>query len=291
MLSILIPVYNYDATTLVKEIHRQAIANNITFEIRLYDDGSTIEVEKNKTITDWEYCIYKAIPKNIGRSAIRNLLASEATYNHLLFIDSGTFPKSADFIKNYIDNLNHKVCTGGMVCLPQKPKKPYVLRWLYTKKREMAFDTQINKNVVCSSNFLIQKDVFSSIKFDESLKKYGCEDVIFFDAIDKKGITIHQIDNSVIHDATDDARTFIRKTEDALENLSFLIKEGKISESRYKVTSMYASLNKFKLDKFVGLLFSGVKSLLMLNFRSSYPSIIAYDFYRLGYYCRLKNKK
>lgn len=291
MLSILIPVYNYDATLLVNEILKQALLCNIEFEIRLYDDGSSEYLEKNKKLNKLDHCSVKALPKNIGRSAIRNLLASDAIYEHLLFIDSGTFPKRDNFIKKYLEQFDNFLVTGGMVCLPVKPKKPYTLRWMYTKKREMVKDQNPSKNVVCSSNFLIQKSLFDQVKFDETLKKYGCEDVVFFDAILKKGISIHHIDNPVIHDAQDDTTTFLRKTEHAIENLIYLTNTGKLGKDSYQVSSIYYKLKKIKLDKVIVLIFKLTKNLLILNFNSSYPSILGYDFYRLGYFCLINNKE
>ena len=40
MLSVLIPTYNYNAVSLVKELHKQLLDSNIVFEIICIDDGS-----------------------------------------------------------------------------------------------------------------------------------------------------------------------------------------------------------------------------------------------------------
>ncbi|KAA1247205.1 glycosyltransferase family A protein [Aquimarina sp. RZ0] len=292
MLSILIPVYNYNAFPLIKEIHRQALSCSINFEIIVFDDGSHTYIDQNNAINNLSYCKFNSLDQNIGRSAIRNLLASEATYNTLLFIDSGTFPENRKFIQSYLDNIQHPVVTGGMTCLKKPPKKPFKLRWMYTKKRESTPVNHSKKHaVICSSNFLIQKEVFEVNKFDESLKKYGCEDVIFFDTIYNKGITIHHIDNPVIHDARDDATAFIKKTECAIENLIELINTKKLPKNRYKVSDIYYKINKIGLDKVVFFVFKKTRNLLKKNLNSSYPLILCYDFYRLGYFCLKKNKK
>ncbi|WP_298320031.1 glycosyltransferase [uncultured Aquimarina sp.] len=291
MLSILIPVYNYNVIPLIKEVHKQASLCNIPFEILVLDDQSEFHSEENNVINNIPGCTFKKLSKNIGRSAIRNLLASTALYDFLLFIDAGTFPKNKSFIRTYLDNIDQKVVTGGMTYLKEPPKKPFKLRWVYTKKRESVLKNQENKRpVVCSSNFLIHKEIFKIIKFDESLQRYGCEDVVFFDTIAKKGIPITYIDNPVIHDANDDAETFIKKTEFAIENLIELINTNKLEYDRYKVSSLYYKLNKIKVDKVISLIFRISKNLLKRNFNSSYPSILCYDFYRLGYFCLTKNK-
>jgi len=291
MLSILIPVFNYNVTPLVEEILQQVLSCAIPFEILVFDDGSNTVNKKNEEISKLQNCTFKKLPKNIGRSAIRNLLASEARYNHLLFIDAGTIPKHKNFIGRYIENIHHKIVTGGMTHQKQPPKKPFKLRWLYTKKRESVLqDRHAKRVIVCSSNFLIQKNIFELVKFDESIQKYGCEDVVFFDTIIENNFDILHIDNPVIHDACDDAETFIRKTEYAIENLIELIDTQKLSYDRYMVSSLFYKINKFKIDKVVSMIFKISRNLLKKNFNSSYPSILCYDFYRLGYFCFIKNK-
>ncbi len=292
MLSILIPVYNYDAFLLVKEIHSQVVKTTTIFEILVFDDASEQYLEENKAIHKLSYCTYIQLPENIGRSAIRNLLASKATYDFLLFIDAGTFPLKKNFIKTYLENIDQKVVTGGMTYKKERPEKPYTLRWLYTKEREsLPEKQQRNRPIICSSNFLIQKEVFNTITFDESLKKYGCEDVIFFDMVVKEGILIKHIDNPVIHDANDDANTFIKKTENAIDNMITLIDTNKMSKNRFKVSSIYYIIHHVRIDKLILFIFKRFKNTLTQNFNSSKPSILYYDFYRLGYFCFVKNKK
>ncbi|MEN3322625.1 glycosyltransferase [Mariniflexile soesokkakense] len=285
MLSILIPTFNYNIVPLVEEIFEQVSKCDIVFEILVYDDGSNSPLNtKNKTINLIENCCFKELPNNIGRSAIRNLLGTNAKYETLLFIDAGTFPKEKDFIENYISINNKELIIGGMTFGEEPVKKPYKLRWLYTKKRET------NKGLH-SSNFLIKKSIFQLNLFNESLKKYGCEDVLFFDNLAKSNVKILKINNPVIHEADDDANTFVKKTEFAIENLIQLIDEGKLSISHYKISKLYMQLSPLGLDKFIYLLFKWLKPLLLKNFNSNYPSILLFDFYRLGYYCFLKNKK
>lgn len=292
MLSILIPVYNYNAITLVQELYKQVSDCNIAFEILVLDDYSNVFFEENDAINKLTGCTYQVLPENIGRSAIRNLLASKATFDHLLFIDAGTFPSQHNFIKKYLKNIHHEVVTGGMTYLPKPPEKPYKLRWVYTKKREAVIKKQNDKRpIVCSSNFLIQKKVFNNVKFDESLTKYGCEDVVFFDTIIQKGFSIEYIENPVIHDANDNAETFITKTEYAIENLIQLINKNKLTYDRYKVSRLYYLLRKIHLDKLIKWGFLTFKGSLTRNLKSSNPSILCYDFYRLGYFCFIKNKE
>ncbi|WP_303316207.1 glycosyltransferase [Flavivirga abyssicola] len=284
MLSVLIPTYKYDILALVKELNTQCVECKIEFEILVYDDGSKSSLNKNNNLINFiDYCHFKELPNNIGRSAIRNLLALNAKYSLLLFVDAGTFPKYNDFIKRYISIKNEKVINGGMTCLEKPPKKPYKFRWLYTKKRE--------HKAFCSSNFLIKKEVFKMNPFDESIKKYGYEDITFFNELLKKNISIHRFNNPVIHNADDDANTFIRKSENAIENLVSLVKEKKMNRSGLDLLKHYSLIEKLGLNSITCFLFKSFKHLLLKNFNSSHPSILLFYFYRLGYFCSLKNKK
>ncbi len=281
MLSILIPTYNHNVYQLVKNLYKQLVECRINFEILTYDDGSNSKENiENLKINGLKNCLFKELPNNLGRSSIRNLLAADANYENLLFIDAGTFPKNDDFIKHYISKAHLNVLSGGMTHLKKKPKKPYKLRWLYTKKRESL--------ALCSSNFFIKKNILNTFSFDESLKNYGYEDVLFFNTLSKNNIRIYRINNPVIHNADDDANTFIKKTELSIKNLIYLIEKDKIETD---LTKIYFNLKKLKLNKLIIEIFKISRPLLFLNFNSSYPSIMLFDFYRLGYFCLLKTKE
>jgi len=283
MLSILIPTYHYNAYPLAKELFQQALKCNINFEILVYDDASKSKLNiENKTINNLYHCTFKELPNNIGRSSIRNLLGTKALYDNLLFVDAGTYPKEKEFIKDYIKYLNTKVVIGGMVSKIKSPKKPFKLRWLYTNKRE--------HKTLCSSNFFIDKHTFLSYPFDESLKKYGYEDVLFFETLNKNNIKCKQIKNPVIHEADDGANAFIKKTEYAIENLIQLLNQGKLDRSQNKTSKVFERLCKLKLNTFIAYLFKLSKSMLKKNFNSNYPSLFLFDLYKLGYFCLLKTK-
>ena len=283
MLSILIPVYNYNITPLVKELYGQVLDCGINFEILVYDDVSTLNISNNKTINQFKNTAFKELPKNIGRSAIRNLLAHDAKYKWLLFLDADTFPENKDFIKQYLSNLNHNIIMGGIAISEKIPKKEYKLRWLFTKKRERKTNS--------SANFVIKKNIFKTFPFDESLKKYGYEDVLFFNTLIKNNEDVYAIKNRVYHNTDDDANAFLKKTENAIENLMHLEKNNKIEKEDSKILQYYSKLETLKLTKFMTHLFQIFRKLLIKNFNSSLPSLFLYDFYRLGYYCLIKNKK
>lgn len=289
MLSILIPAYDYDCTLMVKNLHGQATGLDIPFEILVYEDGSKSALNvNNRNINLLKGCTFKELEENIGRSAIRNLLGRNAKYGHLLFVDAGTYPKKSTFVEDYVQSLPYDMVIGGMTHLEKAPTKPFRLRWLYTKNREANFK---NGKVFCASNFMIKKSVLQKNPFDESLKKYGYEDVVFYNTLKRANITIRYLDNPVIHDSNDDAHGFLLKTQAAIENLRTLIATDKISADDISLAQVAGKLKKAHLNGLVAFLFSRTKSLMIKNFESSRPSLILFDFYRLGYYCSITKNR
>ena len=88
MLSILIPIYNFAVKELVNELSSQAQDLNIAFEILCVDDTSKATyIKLNDGLEKIKGVNYQLNKKNIGRSAIRNLLTDKAQYDYLLFLD------------------------------------------------------------------------------------------------------------------------------------------------------------------------------------------------------------
>src|ERR1035437_2235981 len=106
MLSILIPTYNYNITRLVADLHQQAVDTDVVFEIIVIEDGSTLYVKENNAINELYFCRHIVLDENIGRSAVRNKLADEAKYDHLIFIDCDAEVFSIHFIEKYIAFCN-----------------------------------------------------------------------------------------------------------------------------------------------------------------------------------------
>jgi glycosyltransferase involved in cell wall biosynthesis len=56
MLSILIPIYNFNAVPLVKELQKQCMECDLEFEIICIDDCSTLHQQENQAISSIEKC-------------------------------------------------------------------------------------------------------------------------------------------------------------------------------------------------------------------------------------------
>ena len=185
-LSILIPTKDYVCTRLIKELVKQAMAiQDLSFEVIVADDGSDIQetIEENKAINQFPHCKYIIRETNVGRSTIRNFLASQAIYPYLLFLDSDVYLPTPLFLQQYIDVIDSaSVIYGGIINDNNKSQWKGNLRYKYEKDSENKHDLKHRQaspyRSFCTPNFLINKEVMLNHPFDESIKAYGYEDVI-----------------------------------------------------------------------------------------------------------------
>lgn len=294
MISILIPIYNYNAVPLIKELQKQCMECSIDYEIVCIDDCSSCYKDENITISDLEKCSLLFLDKNSGRSKVRNLLASMAAHQWLLFIDCDTFPKNKFFIASYLKQIEQPSCKatfGGLDYVYTKPRKDQLLRWVYGLKREVKTVAQrwvhpYNTSYV--SNFLIQKSVFASTLFDENITSYGFEDAIFIQSLKTKNVAIDQIENPVYHLNLESSELFLSKTKEALQTLLFLKQSN--SKLETKLLAAFDFVNKVKLTSTIAKIYNRIEPVLEKNLLSEKPSMILFDVYKIGYFCSLNNK-
>lgn len=295
MLSVLIPTYNYNVVSLVSEIQKQCLECEIVFEIIVFDDGSTLFSNENQEINSLSNCHFEVLAKNIGRSAIRNLLAKKALQNWLLLLDCDTFPAQNNFIKNYLSTISlseHRVVFGGIQYKKERPRNEKLLRWVYGTKREalsLKVRNEKPNSRALTSNLLIQKKIFVKNVFDESITKYGYEDLVFLSDLEKKGILVKHIDNTTYHLGLETSLQFLDKTKIALYNLKIITENSSVTLSESKILRAYIFLKLFYLASIISFLFKKTKSKIEYNLLSQNPSLLLFDFYKLGYYCSIKS--
>lgn len=289
MLSILIPTYNYDCYDLVYELHRQATELNIKFEIIVADDCSQIYKEKNKLIQNFSYTTYIELQENIGRSKIRNFLADNAIYPYLLFMDCDAEVYRKDYISKYIKYCKPNCCIIGGTSYDELENNPkYSLRLKYGRQRE-ANNNYLKRFV--PFNFLIHKDLFNKIRFNETILGYGHEDSLFGAQL-KQHTNYTNIDNPLIHKGLDENNIFLQKTETATKNLWILTQNNKykylIQES--SLLQAYYKLKKLHIVNFINILFNITRPILKKQLMSKNPSLFLFDCYKIGYLCHISNK-
>ena len=289
MLSILIPTYNYNIVKLVKDLHQQALEQYIDFEIIVMEDGSSIFLDDNKEIDKLVNCKYIVLDKNIGRSAIRNKLANTANFEHLLFMDCDAEVCSLKFIEKYLGFCNEEcVVIGGTAYDPNEHNPNFSLRLKYGRMREARTALERTKNNFSTFNFLISKSIFNQVRFDENIRGYGHEDMLFGHQIHQLGYEFIQIDNPLIHRGLDDNSTFIRKTEEGTKNLFLLYQTGSYPylTEESKLLRIFSKIKKMGLVGLFALKFDTTKKMFRILLCRKSPSLFLYDFYKILFLCK-----
>lgn len=292
MLSICIAIHNWDVNQLVRDLQAQAAKLDVPYEILLLDDASDYDFQLKNAHLDFEEDVtYLQSYVNLGRSRVRNTLASKAKYEYLLFMDCDTRVSRKDYLKKYVSMIPAQVVSGGYEYKKRRPKKDCVLRWAYGRAREEvpAEKRNIQPNIAFSTfNFLIQKKIFKKVQFDESLQGYGHEDTLFGLELQENGITVTHIDNPLRHEVVCPTDKFLSQTENSIDNLLALLERVDDREGFIQSITLLSTYNKLKSWHLVGcyrLFYSIFKKMIEKNLYSIKPSMRCFDFYKLGYLC------
>ena len=295
MLSILIPVYNFDVRKLVSDLGKEAQNLDIPYEILCFDDGSKPEyLHIHQSLNQQAHVEYRELAENLGRSRIRNFLAQEAKYPYLLFMDCDSGVASSDFLRNYLAlAAPDQVIVGKRIYqeLPPEDEQRY-FRWLYGVKREQRSAKVRNLNPFegfCTHHFLCPKAVFDKIQFDPNLRQYGHEDTQFGLDLEKIGVQVVHTDNPLLHIDLEPISEFLPKTLKGIENLVYLQAKG--SGIKTRLSDFYDRLNKWKLIPLVLICFNWSRKILEKNLHSKRPDLRVFDLYKLGYLARLKSEQ
>ena len=291
MISILIPCYDFNAYPLVNILEKQALMLNINYEIICIDDGSfSSKNEINQKINLLTNTKFIESKKNLGRIKNRILLAEKSQYDWLLYIDVDTIPKNEDFLANYITFFKKEVMVFGGCSYNKPQNKNSNLRYKFGKFREEIIASTRNKNpykYISSSNFMCRKNILlNTLKKIESIS-YG-NDYIFASLLKQDKVNITHIDNKVIIEGIDDNQKFLRKTEQALENLLKCYKKGLLNIHSISILSAYEFLDKFLLKKIFVKSTNLCKKIIDNNLVKQNPNLFLFDLYRLRYLCQLK---
>ena len=291
MISILIPIYNFDASDLLKELFEQSKRVKEKVEIIVYDDHSSRFVQKNKIQTKKLQIPYYHLPKNVGRSRIRNLMSKVANHEFILFLDGDIFPKSINFIQNYIENIrpNTEVIYGGRTH-EYKMENKDKLRWKYGYYREDKSVEEREKKPylsLISNNLLIKKALFTGIYFEESLSTYGHEDTLLALKLKEKQCQCLHIENPVLHMGIDENYVFIDKTELALKNLKMLLDSQDLKNADIKILKVFKILKNLRLLNIFSAIYDKVEFKLKNILIRNGGSLFLFDVYKLGYFVKI----
>lgn len=289
-LSILIPTYNYNCTRLVNELARQAQAiNGLRYQIIVGDDGSTNQatVAANRAINQLPCCEYWQAGCNRGRAAMRNRLYERSTGHWLLFLDSDGLPVGSDFVASYIaaaEGLATGVVCGGVSHPSVLPSPSVSLRWLhettYAQRTPVEWRNAHPYANFRSFNFLIDRESFSKIMFDETVQSYGYEDNLFGQALQMNGVVVKHIANPMLNVDIEPNALYLAKNEEALRTLA--AHYGTMAPL-ITLAQKLEKIERMHLGWLLTLLYSLARPLLVRNLKGSSPRMWVFNLYRAGY--------
>ena len=134
---------------------------------------------------------------------------------------------------------------------------------------------------------MLKKELLIQYPFDESITKYGYEDLCFLTELETNKIIISNIENPVFHLNLETSIVFLKKTQTALENLVSLYNSNKVTAESSKLIAYYIFLKRMKLTGWMAFLFQKTKTKLETNLLSQKPSLFLFDLYKLGFFCKL----
>ena len=294
MISICIPIYNFNVTALVKSLHDEAETLAITYEMLLSDNASNENFRKvNHVLSTLPNVRYFQSEINLERAGNRNFLFKTAQYPYILFMDCDSKVSKKDYIKDFLPYCTPgSICSGGRIYFPDKPQDTkQMFHWKVGRHRESRPAEVRSKkpnNSFMSCNFLIDKNIFNIVQFDERLQGYCNEDTLFGIELMKKGITIAHIDNPLYHIGLEKAEVFLSKIEEGLRNyhkINYLYNNDPVFINACKILRVERRLKKWRLAKCCKFLFIIIRKMLYSNLVSRNPSLLIYDVYKLGYLC------
>ena len=294
MLSILLPVYNCNCVALVTELQRQCVECKVEFEIIVADDGSLSGaigtnvvcqhlIDENQIIEQLKGVRYIIREQNVGRSAIRNFLVSQAKGDRLLFIDGDLSLDNSSFIHNYLQT-EADVVVGGIAIGGNPDQWKGNLRYRYERQCEAINTVESRQSQPyqhLATNLLVRRSILGEKPYDENISHYGYEDVLLGKRFQQQQVVIKHIDNPVLFCDFEDNAGYLAKTEEALRTLFAFRKElkgySRLLDKAEQIERLHFSplfITAYKLFN------EPIKNCLLGN----KPKVFWFNIYKLLYY-------
>ncbi|MBP6355944.1 MAG: hypothetical protein KA303_01495, partial [Paludibacter sp.] len=176
---------------------------------------------------------------------------------------------------------------------PNENNPNYSLRLKYGRQREARSAMERGKNNFSTFNFMISKSLFNSVRFDETIRGYGHEDMLFGHQLHELEHDFIQIENPLIHKGLDTNSVFLQKTEEATRNLLLLWQTNRFPylPDESKLLHYLIALKKFGLLTFCAFSFDALRNMLRHQLCSPHPSLLLFDLYKILYLCKVSRQK
>ena len=290
-LSILVPTYNFVCLQLVNNLHQQAEALSVPYEIIVSDDASTDmeSIRQNESINSLSHCRYILQPHNLGRASNRNFLANKSKMSNLLFIDSDLTIRNSSYLENYWCHHNHDVVYGGYVVYNGNRNLRTNLRYMFELTCQSLSSAEHRRqrpyHHFHSSNFMIKRSIIMNIPFDEHFTGYGYEDVLLGKRLQENNIEILHIDNPLGFEVFEENADFVRKTEESLHTLHQFHQE---LQGYNSLLSFCDCISKTRLHLPFKWFHGMFGKSLRANLCGNHPSLWAFRLYKIGYFLHLQ---
>lgn len=287
MISVCIPIHNYDVLPLAESI----IAQGGDVELVCIDDGSSPEyIERNRPVEKMGK--YIVLGENVGRARVRNLFLEHTQGEWLLFLDNDS-EVPANFLQTYLSALSTRhssgVVVGGRVYDERGNDREHRLRYLYgtrVESRPASVRSRYPYKSFMTNNFVVQRNVLEQIGFDSRLCQYGHEDTLFGYRLEQHRVPILHIDNAVVNGYVETNGEFLQKTVEGVGSLvqiyGFMKDDDAFCRS-VRLLKAYGKVKKWHLQGPVLRLFRMTRKKLENEFLSGGNlSLRKFNFYKLG---------
>ncbi|RZS91887.1 glycosyltransferase family 2 protein [Aquimarina brevivitae] len=293
MVSILIPVYNYDISQLLEKLEQELVGLDVTTEIIILDDCSTDERLKAQNKSRAKHHIYLENNSNLGRVATRLKLAKQAQFECLLFLDADVLPVYPNFISKFLSVNSHKydLIFGGIVYAKDPPESEYSLRWNYGKRREAKSLVERIKQPyasIISQHFFIHKETAITIFTIMDLDRYGM-DILFTYLLKEHKVAILHIENPTEHLGLEKNRDYLVKTKRGLRTTYELETKGFIPKNYRPIQQKSNLISTLFLAKPLLYFISKYNTVMADRLCSKNPNLLIFDLYKLYHYLQLKS--
>ncbi|MEL6133604.1 MAG: glycosyltransferase family 2 protein [Bacteroidota bacterium] len=290
MLSICIPIYNFDVKALAEALHKQLPTEA---EIIFIDDASTPHFRALNQPHCEAVGSYIQLTQNIGRAQIRNRFLAFAQHDWLLFLDCDSLIAVPNFLYKYVQIIQsgfRGVICGGRSYGTKPPDPQQSLRWTYGVSLESQSAPTRSQRPYASfmtNNFVVLKEVLEQIPFEEKLTTYGHEDTLFGVELEQAQIPIIHIENAILNGDIETNEIFVQKTEVGIANLHRiirLIEDPQRFIERVNLLRFNQRLQKSGLEFLIWGVYRLVRKMLRKRLIQGPPSMRLFSFYKWGYF-------
>ena len=292
MLSVLVPVFNWDVTDLVTTLHQQCMKLSIEFEVLAVDDYSTnLTTREANSKINLEHFRLIELDSNVGNAEARNILARTAKFSWLLFLDADMMPVHDHFVSLYLEQIqldDFDIMSGGIL-YEKEVSSEFKLKWLHGTKTEEQLEEKDPYLEIRGNNFLVRKPIFLQNPFGGLPESYGYVDTHFGLKLKQSKSRVKIIDNPCIHLGLETNEKFVEKHKKAIRNAFWMMNNQPDLAENLRIVKMYKKVQKLGLRKPIAWLFQLFEKTMLKNLHSKNPSLFVFQLYKLGYICTLKN--